>query len=277
VARPSIGRVIASATLALGLCATATASSAQHGAFALPDGRAQVRAELTVQPNGAAANRLDIAQYAPDSQAPIADYRADQTKLMHVILVRDDFAGFQHVHPRFANGHFTVDVTLDAGHRYYAYSDSLPARYPQQVFRFVLQAGAPPHTVNTSVSVGHSRIAAGPYDVALSTVHLRAGRATSVPVRITRNGRIASDVHPYLGAAAHAVFIDTQSLAYVHVHPMTSDDMHDRDDAALKDTDTLRGEMTLMVPPLKAGLYKMWLQFRGGAGLYAAPFTLAVK
>ena len=277
MARPSIGRVIAGAALALGLCATAAASSVQNGTFALPDGRALVRAELTVRPNGAAANRLDIAQYAPDSQVPIADYRADQTKLMHLVLVRDDFAGFQHVHPRFAGGHFTVDVTLDAGHRYYAYSDSLPSRYPQQVFRFVLQAGAPPHTVNTSISPGNKRIAAGPYDVALSTVHLRAGRAANVPVRITRNGRIASDVHPYLGAAAHAVFIDTQSLAYVHVHPMTSGSMSGMEDMKLNDSDTLPGEMTLMVPPLKAGLYKLWLQFRGGKGLYAAPFTLAVK
>jgi len=107
-------------------------------------------------------------------------------------------------------------------------------------------------------------------------------------VEINKNGRPAGDLHPYLGAAAHAVFLNTASLTYVHVHPMTGDQMADMNEMAgmrgmnmshedLAPGEKVSGRMYLMVPALKPGLYKLWLQFRGGTELYVAPFTLAVQ
>ena len=270
------------------LLGTAQPRDGQRGVWALASGKPQVRAELVVRSTGSAKNRLDIAQYEPGSTQPIAHYTVDQTKLMHVVLVRDDFNGFQHVHPTLRNGHFTIDVALDAGHRFYAYSDSTPSGHDKQVFRYTLQSGVPPHHVDTMVWAHGTQTLAGPYRVAIATVHLRAGKQSSVKVGITKNGAIATDLHPYLGAAAHAVFINTATLAYVHVHPMTADQMDEMSEMSgmhgmsmgheeLAPNETVPGRMYLMVPALKPGLYKLWLQFRGGSQLYVAPFTLAVQ
>ena len=286
MARRSLGVI---ALLISGLFVTGSkANDAQRGEWALATGQPQVRGELHVKSVAGARNRLDIAQYKPSSTTPITQYQIDQTKLLHLILVRDDFHAFQHVHPTFEHGHFTIDVALDAGHRFYAYSDSKPLDLPQQVFRYTLQSGAPPHHADTSVWAHTTETLAGPYRVALATVHLAPGRKSNLRVEVTNNGRIATDLRPYLGAAAHAVFINTASLAYVHVHPMTADQMNDMKEMSgmrgmdlshgdLAPNEKVSGSMYLMVPALKAGLYKLWLQFQGGSQLYVAPFTLAVQ
>lgn len=274
--------------VSVSLVAAVPAKDAQRGAWALASGTPQVRAELIVHSTGNAKNRLDIAQYERNSTQPIANYTIDQTKLMHLVLVRDDFNGFQHVHPILRDGHFIIDVALDAGHRFYAYSDSTPSGHDKQVFRYMLQSGMPPHHVDTTVWAHGMQTLAGPYRVAITTVHLRAGKETAVKVGVTKNGATATDLHPYLGAAAHAVFINTATLAYVHVHPMTADQMDDMNGMSgmhgmsmgheeLAPNEKVTGRMYLMVPALKPGLYKLWLQFRGGSQLYVAPFTLAVQ
>jgi hypothetical protein len=90
---------------------------------------------------------------------------------------------------------------------------------------------------------------------------------TMLPIRIARNGKPATDLHPYLGAAGHAVFIDTSSLAYVHVHPMLPG-------GKMKGAGP---KMVLHVPGLPVGTYKLWLQFQGGTKVYTAPFTIAAR
>jgi hypothetical protein len=286
VARRSAG-VIAMLTTVV-LLAAVSASNAQRGVWALAGGKPQVRALLRVQSSGEARNRLDIAQYERYATQPIRSYDVDQTKLLHLILVRDDFSSFQHVHPALAKGHFTIDVALDAGHRYYVFSDSKPSNHPQQVFRYTLQSGEPPHHVDTTVWAHATQTLAGPYHVSVSTVHLRAGRNANVKVNVTKNGRVATDLHPYLGAAAHAVFINTASLSYVHVHPMTAGQFEQMEDTSgmhgmsmehtgLAPNEKVTGRMYLMVPALKPGLYKLWLQFQGGSQLYVAPFTIAAQ
>jgi hypothetical protein len=118
----------------------------------------------------------------------------------------------------------------------------------------------------------------GPYEVDLSSVRLHAGRMDMVDVEILKNGKPAQDLHPYLGAPAHAVFLNTQDLTYVHVHPMavgamTMDMSKPMPD--LPDNASVSGEMMLHIAIREAGTYKMWLQFRGENNqLYIAEFTV---
>ena len=44
-------------------------------------------------------------------------------------------------------------------------------------------------------------------------------------VNILKDGKPATDLHPYLGVPAHAVFLDAKDLSYVHTHPMAMDQM----------------------------------------------------
>jgi hypothetical protein len=115
---------------------------------------------------------------------------------------------------------------------------------------------------------------------------------TTLNVRITKNGAPADDLHPYLGAAAHAVFIDAATLDYIHVHPlsqgtnaidamgeMNMPGMHQASTAmpALPDDAKGPASFVLHVSAVTAGRYKLWLQFRGSNGLYVASFVLGAK
>ncbi len=279
MARVTIRRLI-SALLAAGCLAAMPAVIPERGVFALQNGAAAIRSILSVRGSASGHNKLDIVQYPIGSTTPLTRYAFDQTRLMHLIIVRDDFRSFMHLHPVLRDGHFTIEVALDADHRFYAYADTVPKGGKKQVFRFVLEAGVPPRKLDTTVAASKPTVIAGPYSVRLQSTRIRANQPLQAGVTIAHNGRIATDLHPYLGAAAHAVFIDTGTLQYVHVHPangpmaMTgmSDEMRD-----LPANAKVSGRMTLLIPALRRGTYKMWLEFRGGSSLYAAPFTIVAR
>lgn len=265
---------MASLTVALTLVLALLSSSVHAGVFALTGGTAQATSQMHVSGNG--TNDLDLVQYARGSRAPITRYDLEETKPIHLILVRDDFRTFAHLHPILKpNGHFGLQVALDAGHRYYAYADTKPHGMSQQVFRYELVAGTPPRRMATSVSGSLPYVYAGPYGVRLATTRIAANRPQTIHVTITRGRALANDLRPYLGAAAHGVLINTATLAYVHVHPISA--MNGTEMPSLAPSAHVDGRIGLQTPPLKPGTYKMWLQFAGKGGVFVAPFTLAVR
>ncbi|MEO9264298.1 MAG: hypothetical protein ABI282_09395 [Candidatus Baltobacteraceae bacterium] len=264
------------------LVAAVALSAPLSGTFALLGGAQNITAQMIVARSGS-ETFLDIAQTKRDSRKPILAYDVDMTQTMHLVIVSDDFTQFLHVHPAFnaKTGHFTIAVPLAQSRAYYAYADTKPTGIAQQVFRFAIEPGTnAPQSGNPSPAMTPSPVLAhaGPYAIKLGATELHANTMLMIPVTIEKGGRLANDLRPYLGAAAHAVFIDTATLAYVHVHPelkgrpemhMAMGDMHG--------TPAAGPEMTMHVAGLPVGTYKLWLQFRGGTTLYAAPFTIVAR
>ena len=257
--------------LALGLNARAAADTAEAGTFALTGGRAQLASHLLVRRDGRGA-RLDFSQSRGKNGALVTRYETEQTKLMHLVLVRDDFESFMHVHPSLEDGHFRISIPLSGTHAYYAYADTTPSGLAKQVFRFTI--GTPRVTSpafqpqNVSTTNG--------YEVRLSRAQIDPGKESSVDATIARSGKVVTGLRPYLGAAAHAVLIDVKSLDYVHVHPMAMSLPAVTDEMQLPASATFDGRMRLMLPALPPGTYRLWLQFRALDGLTVAPFTLIV-
>ena len=253
------------------------------GTFALLGGKPSVMAQMNVQTQDG-KDQIDIVQTKAGATHPIVDYTVDMTQLMHMVIVRDDFATFIHGHPEFnaQTGHFTIDVPLSPNHRYYVYADSAPAGIGQQVFRFTLEPGSAAASVpSPSITPSPAKVAAGPYTVALSETTVPANQPVALQATVTRNGQLATDLHPYLGAAAHVVFVNTSSLDYVHVHPTLPGQQMEMSGMGDMDTSGMKPEagpkMALHVPPLPVGTYKVWVQFRGGSSLDVAPFTIDAR
>lgn len=243
----------------------------QSGSFALAEGRAQVTSQLRERPSGD-RTRLEFEQFETGSSRLITRYDVEQTKLMHLVVIRDDFQGFMHVHPSLKDGRFSIALPLTAGHAYYAYADTTPTGLSKQVFRFTIGKRNAPAPSFRAANVS----AAGGYETRLSTVEPEPGKPVYIEATISRSGKIVTGLRPYLGAAAHAVLVNVKTLDYVHVHPMAMSFSHATDDMEMPASATFDGRMKLMLPALRPGTYRLWLQFQAPTGLVAAPFTLLV-
>jgi hypothetical protein len=291
--RRGLSRFLAGA-LALGsLAAIARASAgtpSMRGTFALLEGTPKVVSELRTFPGRGTTANLKIRQFKPDGSTPIVDYEIDMQVLMHVIVVRDDFLTFEHLHPAFdaATGTFSQAFAKERYHRYYVFADSEPKGMGQQVFRFTLPSDGPIATGMVPSMASTPSVPAGPYVVTLSATTLPANAAQTLDLTITKNGRPAQDLGTYLGAAAHVVFISVPTLTYVHVHPHVAGSSSAGPAAAMPqragmhmdmaDERAAGPNMKMELPALPAALYKVWVQFRGANDkLYTAPFTVRVQ
>jgi hypothetical protein len=224
---------------------------------------------------------LDMWMTLPRSTMPIRQYQVEMTKKIHVIIVSDNFKTFLHVHPTLSpNGHFLITQQFPEAGTYFVYADTLPNDLNHQVFRFQLDVEHPSPPSTRDLPKTGMGVQVGPYEVDLSTVRIHSGRMEMVDVQVLENGKPATDLHPYLGAPAHAVFLNVKDLSYVHVHPMGADMMNIQMDMSkpmpeLPENASVSSDMMLHIALRESGTYKLWLQFRGAnEELYVAEFTI---
>jgi hypothetical protein len=277
-------KIALTASAALLTLAVAAASVEMvPGVFALQGGTATTKGYLSARQIGSdpLARHIDTWLTPLDSAVPIRQYDVDMTKKLHMIVVSDDFRTFLHIHPALQpDGHFILDQTLPAAALYHVYADSTPAGHTKQVFRFDVDAGGAPPAAARDLSERALARAVGPYVVRLVTGVLRAGTENYVAIHVTERGAPARNLHPYLGALAHAVFLDAADLSYVHAHPMpmgAKEPMNPEQMRPLPSSAISAPDMMLHVALSEPGTYKLWLQFRGGSQLYVAPFVLVAR
>lgn len=254
----------------------------QTGTFALLGSTPKIVSKFWTTPNTGTPHTtiLHVRQFQPGGTTPIVNYDVEMQKTIHLVAIRDDFASFAHLHPAFntATGTFSESFAANPGYRYYVYADTQPHGIGQQVFRFTLNGdGSPAATALSSLAASAPTAVAGPYTVTLAKTTLAANQSQSVDLTVSRNGHPASDLGSYLGAPAHCVFINTATLAYVHIHPTVRNGMSKSGSVEMNMTG-VGPLMELHVPALPANTYKLWIQFRGGSDkLYTVPFTIVAR
>ena len=254
--------------MALALAATALIAAhagivQQTGQYASSQGKPQIVSRLTLTSGTNPEDTLLLVQYPLKSQTPITKYVATQGEPLHIIIVRDDFFGFGHLHPQMSpGGVFRLPISLEQNHRYYVYVESQPAGMPEQVFRYVLQSSAPPVHLTTTIVAPRVSAAVGPYVVSLDQQKLHANRAQTLTVDINRS-RNAPGITPFHVPWVQAVLVNTSTLAYADV------------DSAVNQG--ICCQYALHLPALSRGLYRMWLQFNDGQTTYTTPFTFAAR
>jgi hypothetical protein len=270
-------------SIILTVCAISARAEVIKGEPSLQGYQAQTQGFLkaTAQPGNPLEQKLDVWMTKPGSAVPIKGYQVEMTKKLHMIIVSEDFKKFLHVHPTLEpSGHFVLNQQFPGPGTYLIYADTLPDNMNHQVFRFKLDVGHASPPSDRNLPTTGMGVQAGPYEVDLSTVRVHTHRMEMVDVDVLENGQPAKDLHPYLGAPAHAVFLNTKDLSYVHVHPMPADMMNMQMDMSkpmpeMPDNAPVSSKMMLHIALWEPGAYKMWLQFRGANDkLYVAEFTI---
>jgi hypothetical protein len=262
-------------SLALAGAAAICAAAAGLGRAVGPIHRSTAQPEMAVMstPQGLAVeadgNRLQLltstlAAERPQRLAfrildnngrPVTHFELEHTKRMHLILVRRDFTGFQHLHPRMrADGTWSVTTGPLAPGAYRVFTD-FTTNNAMHVLGDDLFV---PGQMNPKPLPKHATIATtGPYTVRLQAPPLRAGKEEALDFTVTRA------CHPvklgtYLGATGHLVILRAGDLAYLHEHA---------------ETDQL--SFNSILP--SAGSYRAFLQFRAGGHVQTAAFTIEVQ
>ncbi|MGW5052693.1 hypothetical protein [Actinokineospora sp. NPDC004072] len=231
-----------------------------------PAGLASSRGGYTLTP---VSTTLTAGQQQPFSfritgpdGAPVTGFDVEHDKRMHLIVVRRDLTGFQHVHPEMsADGVWTVPLAVDQPGVYRAFADFAPTGGEG------LTLGVDLFADGTAERVEHadSRVAeVDGYQVRLDG-DLAAGRSAAVTATVTKDGVPVTDLQPYLGAYGHLVALRSGDLAYLHVHP-------DGEPGS-----TPAGpEIGFGVEIPTAGTYRLFLDFQHGDVVRTAAFTVTV-
>lgn len=194
--------------------------------------------------NQPTASAVALHVRGPDGQR-VTQFTESHGSTLHVVLIRPDLSGFQHLHPDItADGSFVVP--LEHG-KWHIVVDGQPA------------GAAAPIVLATNVDD----------EVPIDTVALPrpADKVTVGDLAITRhgldftvtgkNGSPVQGLEPYLGQAAHLIAIREGDLAYQHLHAV---------DAT---TATFAFDGTL-----PAGTYRFFLQFGYRGAVQTAAFTV---
>lgn len=169
--------------------------------------------QATVSPGTAVPVSFTIE--GPDG-SPVTEYDEEHEKEFHLIAVRRDFSGFQHVHPELAeDGTWSTTLDLTSGQwRLFADFKASGAEAitlgNDLAVRGAYQPTAPVTETRTATVDG--------YTVTLDG-ELTPGEEARLTLSVSRDGAPVTDLEPYLGAYGHLVALRSGDLAYLHVHP----------------------------------------------------------
>jgi hypothetical protein len=155
------------------------------------------------------------------SGRPLLDYTREHEKDLHLVVVRRDLTGFQHVHPRLdrATGTWSVDVRLTPG-TWRVVADLVPEGWEGITLADDVAVGG---AFTPADLPGDDRTAVLRTDEGTYTVTLAGdtapGASTVLTTRVELDGEPVTDLEPYLGAYGHLVAIRAGDLGYLHVHP----------------------------------------------------------
>ncbi|GAA4959848.1 hypothetical protein [Actinoplanes utahensis] len=198
----------------------------------------------------------------PDG-APVTGYTVSHDKDLHLIVVRRDLSGFQHVHPeRAADGTWSIPLSVAAAGQYRVFADFQPAGHSDGL---TLGADLPArgdYQPTPLPAPGRTATVDG-YTVTL-TGDLKAGGSSRLTLSVSKDGAPVTDLQPYLGAYGHLVALRDADLAYLHVHP----------DGEPGDGKTAAGpDIVFHADVPSEGAYRLYLDFQHGGKVRTAEFT----
>jgi len=193
---------------------------------------------------------------------PVTTFALVHDKRLHLIVIRRDLSGYQHLHPTMApDGTWSVDLTLPA-----------PGMY-RMIADFTAIAGGRP----VADALGNDLTVAGSYQPIPLAAPVRAtqdggyavgyegtpGTESIQPILLTVTGADGqpATLERYLGAYGHLVMIREGDLGYVHIHP---------------EPDLVDGKVKFWLTAPSRGTYRMFFDFQVAGQVHHAAWTVVV-
>ncbi len=199
----------------------------------------------------------------PDRR-PVTTFAIAHGKPMHLIVVRRDLSGYQHLHPTMAaDGTWQVDLNLPAPGTWRAYADfaALDATGAKVAVALGVDLTVAGEYAPTPIPSAARESTVDGYTVTYEGTQ-QAGAVRPLVFRVSRSGEPVVNLERYLDAYGHLVVLREGDLGYVHAHP------EDR---------LFRGATKFWLSPPSPGRYRMFLDFQVGTTVHTATYTLLVS
>jgi len=227
-----------------GLAVSSAGLTLVPGSTIFPEGRPRRLTFMIVGPGGAAVTTYAIVHDKP----------------LHLIVIRRDLSGYQHLHPTMApDGTWGIDLTLAAPGSYRAIADFTAVVGGQQIAT----------TLGTDLTVAgrYAPVALPAPTQQVKTTNFtvsyegtpRTGSIRPILVTVTGPDAKPAVLQPYLGAFGHLVMLRQGDLGYVHVHP----------EPRLVD-----GKVKLWLAAPSPGAYRMFFDFQVAGRVYTAAWSV---
>lgn len=250
---------------------TAHQETAAPAGLAISEGGYTLRMSPTQMSRGATRElRFSI----DGAEGPVTEFDELHERRMHLIVVRRDGAGFQHLHPEMdEGGTWSIPIELDQPGVYRAFAD--------------FSVGGEQHTLAVDVFVSGGEFESRPfpperavdstddYEVRLRSGEPVAGEPTSLSFAVSREGHDVHDLAPYLGAKGHLVALREGDLAFLHVHPEEAGDEHGHGHGG-GGHEGAANEIAFAATFPTAGRYRLYLQFKHDGAVQTVQYTVVV-
>jgi hypothetical protein len=194
--------------------------------------------------------------------APVTTYAIVHDKPLHLVVIRRDLAGFQHLHPTMApDGTWSIDLTLAEPGIYRMIAD----------FTAVIGGKAVATTLGSDLTVAGDYVPTAlpapartaTTDGFTATYEGTPSTQSTQPILVTVTGpdRRPAALEPYLGAFGHLVVLREGDLAYIHVHP---------------EPQLVDGKVKFWLAVPSAGTYRMFFDFQAGQ-VHTAAWTARIS
>lgn len=232
-------------------------------------------ATKTFQPNIPTSYAFSVVD---DQGNTIKDFATVHEKNMHLIIVRQDLQGFQHLHPEFnqATGQFTLkDLVFPTDGQYRIFADFAPMSAQRGAHGMPLSV-----VISEDVTAGNlanyspqpvvdsprSQTVEG-YTIQLATTPspITAEASTSLTFTVQQNGKIVTNLEKYLGALGHAVVLREGDLEFLHTHALD------------ENTVNQDGKVDFAVKFPTAGKYKVFVQFQHQGKVITSDFVVTAE
>ncbi|MEU7996996.1 hypothetical protein AB0B83_16875 [Micromonospora sp. NPDC049060] len=193
---------------------------------------------------------------------PVTRFAVVHEKPMHLIVVRRDLTGYQHLHPTMAaDGTWSVPLTLPQPGVWRAYADftALADDGRQTAVTLGVDLTAPGGYQPTPLPAPASSATVDGFTVSYQGTP-QAGVTVPLTFRVDSAGGPPA-LERYLGAYGHLVALREGDLGYLHVHP---------------EPQPVDGAVTFWVTTPDPGRYRLYLDFQVAGVVRTAEFTLTV-
>jgi hypothetical protein len=198
---------------------------------------------------------------------PVREFQEEHERRMHLIIVRRDLTGFQHLHPQLGeDGAWRTSLRIPEAGSYRVFADFKHQDEPQTLAADLAVDG-PVDWQELPPPADSARTADG-YEVRMEGGGSE-GREAQLHFSVFRDGQPVV-VEPYLGAGGHLVALREGDLAYLHVHPTAHSEESAEHDQSMQPV-----AFSTQFP--SHGRYRLFLQFKHDGRVHTAAFTKEVS